>query len=219
MTVLVTIGPTQEPLDAMRILTNRSSGELGTLLAIALAEQGHRVIALRGTGSTTPIDMLRHDRIRPHHFTTTGDLRMALEGISAEGGIHAVFHAAAVSDFYLPGAGEGKIPTSAGTLTLTLEPTPKLLPGMRGWFPGAAITGWKFEAGGSRDQALAAGRTQISTCSTDACVVNGPSYGEGFGLLSREEPLVHLNDRQALCSHLAEWVGQSGRDASRSTAG
>ena len=47
MNVLVTIGPTQEPLDAMRILSNRSTGELGTQLALTLAEAGHRVIALR----------------------------------------------------------------------------------------------------------------------------------------------------------------------------
>jgi phosphopantothenoylcysteine synthetase/decarboxylase len=204
MSVLVTIGPTQEPLDAMRLISNRSTGELGTLIAETLAARGHQVIALRGTGSTASPIPLANDKIRLIPFTTTEDLRQALEKLASETQINTVYHAAAVSDFYLPGAGTGKIPTKEGALTLTLEPTSKLLPNMRSWFPDARITGWKFEASGNKEEALAAGRAQISACTTDACVVNGPSYGEGFGLLSREGTLIHLADRNALCAHLAE---------------
>jgi len=204
MNVLVTIGPTQEPLDAMRLISNRSTGELGTRLALALAEAGHRVIALRGTGATASPKPLDHGQIRVIPFTTTEDLRLALEKLSTEEAIGAVFHAAAVSDFFLPAAGSGKIPSSGGSLTLTLEPTPKLLPMMKSWFPKARITGWKFEASGARDTALAAGRDQIAACDTDACVVNGPSYGEGFGLLSADGGLLHLADQQELCTHLGE---------------
>lgn len=204
MTVLVTIGPTQEPLDAMRLISNRSSGELGTKLSAELAKQGHTVIALRGIGATAPTTPLDRDNIRVLHFTTTEDLRRQLEKLGAEEKIDAIFHAAAVSDFYLPGAGAGKIPTSGGALTLTLEPTPKLLPLLRLWFPTARITGWKFEASGDRDAAVAIGRAQIAACHTDACVVNGPSYGEGFGVLSKTGEFTHLADRRALCSFLAE---------------
>ncbi len=203
MTVLVTIGPTQEPLDAMRLISNRSTGELGTRLAMALAEAGHRVIALRGTGATASPEPLDHGQIRVIPFTTTEDLRLALEKLSAEEAIGAVFHAAAVSDFFLPAAGSGKIPSAGGSLTLTLEPTPKLLPMMKCWFPKARITGWKFEASGERDTALAAGGDQIAACDTDACVVNGPSYGEGFGVLDASDGFTHLPDRPALCTHLA----------------
>jgi phosphopantothenoylcysteine decarboxylase/phosphopantothenate--cysteine ligase len=129
-----------------------------------------------------------------------------LEKLSKEEPVDAIFHAAAVSDFYLPGAGKGKIPTKEGSLTLTLEPTPKLLPLMREWFPKAVITGWKFEAGGDREETLTAGRTQIADCSTDACVVNGPSYGDGFGVLSKSGALTHLSDQSALCEFLAQKV-------------
>jgi phosphopantothenoylcysteine decarboxylase/phosphopantothenate--cysteine ligase len=204
MTVLVTIGPTQEPLDAMRLISNRSTGELGTKLSAELAKQGHTVIALRGIGATAPTTPLDRDNIRVLHFTTTEDLRRQLEKLGAEEKIDAIFHAAAVSDFYLPGAGAGKIPTSGGGLILALEPTPKLLPLLRGCFPAARITGWKFEALGDRDAAVAMGRAQIAACHTDACVVNGPSYGEGFGVLSKTGEFTHLADRRALCSFLAE---------------
>jgi phosphopantothenoylcysteine synthetase/decarboxylase len=204
MTVLVTIGPTQEPLDAMRLISNRSTGELGTLLAERFASLGHQVIALRGTGATVSLSRLSHDKIQVIPFTTTEDLRQSLENLARETQIDAVYHAAAVSDFYLLGAGTGKIPTKQGALTLTLEPTPKLLPKMRAWFPKARITGWKFEASANKEAAIAAGHTQIAECATDACVVNGPSYGEGFGLVSSRGEIVHVPDRDTLCTRLAE---------------
>lgn len=96
MIALVTIGPTQEPLDAMRLISNRSTGELGTLLAAMLAQRGHRVIALRGTGSTASADSLVHEHIRVVPFTTTEDLRAELENASRQEQVGAVFHAAAV---------------------------------------------------------------------------------------------------------------------------
>jgi phosphopantothenoylcysteine synthetase/decarboxylase len=206
MTILITIGPTQEPLDSMRLISNRSTGELGTLLATSLADHGDTIIALRGTGATASPIPLQRENVRVIPFTSTEDLRSCLEKLSKEEPVDAVFHAAAVSDFYLPGAGKGKIPTKEGSLTLTLEPTPKLLPLMREWFPKAVITGWKFEAGGDREETLTAGRTQIADCSTDACVVNGPSYGDGFGVLSKSGALTHLSDRSALCEFLAQKV-------------
>jgi phosphopantothenoylcysteine decarboxylase/phosphopantothenate--cysteine ligase len=203
MTILITIGPTQEPLDSMRLISNRSTGELGTLLATSLADLGHTVIVLRGIGATAPSTPLERDSIRVLPFTTTEDLRRQLEKLGAEEKIDAIFHSAAVSDFYLPGAGAGKIPTSGGALTLTVEPTPKLLPLMRGWFPAARITGWKFEASGDRDAAVAMGRAQIAACHTDACVVNGPSYSEGFGVLTKAGELANFLDKSELCAHLA----------------
>ena len=204
MTILITIGPTQEPLDAMRLISNRSTGELGTLLAATLADQGHTIIALRGTGTTTSPSSLERENIRVISFTTTEDLRSCLEKLSKEGSIDAIFHVAAVSDFSLLGAGKGKIPTSEGSVTLTLKPTPKLLPCMWEWFPSAIITGWKFEAEGGREKALAAGRNQIVACNTDYCVMNGPSYGEGFGVLGKNGELTHLANRETLCAYLVE---------------
>ena len=203
MTILITIGPTQEPLDSMRLISNSSTGDLGTRIALSMAEAGHRVIALRGTGSTAePAELTRRcARVIP--FTSTEDLRSCLEKLSKEEQVDAVFHAAAVSDFYLPGAGTGKIPTKQGSLTLTLEPTPKLLPHMREWFPSAVITGWKFEAAGAKESALLTASSQMESCRTDACVVNGPSYGEGFGVLGKNGELTHLADREALCVFLA----------------
>lgn len=209
-TCIVTIGPTREPLDAMRLISNRSTGELGTLLALTLKQSGHPVIALRGLGSTADPMPMSEAGVRVIPFDTTEELQRALQGLSCEQVRGGLFHTAAVSDYFLPGAGSGKIPTSSGSLTLTLEPTPKLLPRMKDWFPEAAIIGWKFEAGGTREEALAAGGRQITACGTLACVVNGPSYGEGFGILRTGAEPIHCHDRNGLCHRLAEMFA-SGR--------
>ena len=206
MTILITIGPTQEPLDAMRLISNRSTGDLGTRIALSMVAAGHRVIALRGTGCTAESAELASKCARVIPFTSTEDLGSCLQKLSKEETIEAIFHAAAVSDFHLPGGGSGKIPTSGGSVTLTLEPTPKLLPRLREWFPNALITGWKFEAGGTKEDALLAASTQIAKCSTDACIVNGPSYGEGFGVLGKSGKLSHFYDRSTLCVFLAQKV-------------
>lgn len=204
MNVLITIGPTQEPLDAMRILSNRSTGTLGTQLALSLASEGHFVIIFRGTGATAETSELIKLGVQIIPFTTTEDLRCLFEKISKTEQIDTVFHVAAVSDFYLPSAGSGKIPTSDGALTLTFEPTPKLLPLLRGWFPTAQIFGWKFEASRDKENAIALGRNQIANNQTDACVLNGPSYGEGFGFLEKEKEIHHLSNGKCLCNFLTE---------------
>ena len=203
-TCVVTIGPTREPIDSMRLISNRSTGELGTQLALQLKENGHPVIALRGLGSTANPEPLQEAGVRVIPFDTTRELQEALENISREQVRGTLFHTAAVSDYFLPGAGPGKIPTAEGTLPLKLEPTPKLLPRMREWFPEAGVIGWKFEAQGHRDDALAAGMRQITACGTRACVVNGPAYGNGFGVLRPSGEIQHLPDRRALCKYLAQ---------------
>lgn len=209
MTILVTIGPTQEPLDAMRLISNRSTGELGTELALTLASAGHQVIALRGTGATANFSELQQAAVQIIPFTTTEDLRRALEQTSArKPQIDAIFHAAAVSDFYFSEAPTGKIPTNDAPLTLTLKPTPKLLPLLRDWFPSARIIGWKFEASGEKASAISRASSQIENSHTDACVVNGPSYGEGFGFLSKNGAILHLADREALCGFLCNFLSE-----------
>ena len=91
-----------------------------------------------------------------------------------------------------------KIPTREGKLLVELAPTPKILPELRAWFPQARIVGWKFEADGARADALNAARQQITECHTDACVVNGPAYGEGFGVLLSNNKAAHLPHAPAL---------------------
>ena len=195
MNCIVTAGPTVEPLDDVRRLTNFSTGRLGTELANFLTAHGHQVTLLIGEAATYAGEC--HARIIIT-FSTTADLQAKLKSYSREK-VEAIFHAAAVSDFAFGkiftrnAAGElqafkpsKKIPTREGNLFVELAPTPKIIAGLRGWFPRTRIFGWKFEADGGRASALRAAQKQLADCATDFCVANGPAYGKGFGLIGRD---------------------------------
>ena len=213
MHCIVTAGPTYEPIDQVRRLTNHSTGQLGTGLAKRLAADGHEVTLLRGR-SATHTEM--PEGIGLQQFKTTADLAEKLERLArAESGAGAVFHAAAVSDFavgqifrraddgQLNPLNAGKLSTRDGDLLLELKPTPKIIASLREWFAEALLVGWKYEVDGDRDSALGQGQTQIVENQTNGCVVNGPSYGNGFGWLSNDHPAEHLADKAELFNKLA----------------
>jgi phosphopantothenoylcysteine decarboxylase/phosphopantothenate--cysteine ligase len=215
MNCVVTAGPTYEPLDEVRRLTNFSTGRLGTELANYLTARGHNVTLLIGETSVYLGD--RKAR-RVETFSTTADLRAKLKSLSAKK-VDAIFHAAAVSDFsfgrvFEPNDGgklseikdAKKISTRRGKLLVELLPTAKIIGELRGWYPKTKIVGWKFEADGSRADALTAAQKQIAECSTDLCVVNGPAYGEGFGLVGGKGAPGHLPNPPVLFDTLEKFA-------------
>jgi phosphopantothenoylcysteine synthetase/decarboxylase len=210
MRVIVTCGPSFEPIDGVRRLTNFSTGELGLLLAAALGHAGHEVICLKGDGAVSHVDP---GGARVIGFSTNADLLERLRELGA-GGAGVVFHAAALCDYRVKsvrgddGANlkAGKIPSRAGELTLTLEPAVKLLPELRGIFPTAKLTGWKYEMDGTPADAVAKAREQLAACGTNACVVNGAAWGAGFGFVEPGCEVVAIDDKPALCAFLAGWA-------------
>lgn len=216
MNCVVTAGPTFEPLDEVRRLTNFSTGRLGTELANYLVECGHTVTLLVGQAATCAEPRLAQV---VEQFATTADLEHRLESL-ASSSPDAVFHAAAVSDFkfgkiwtrstngQLIELQSGKLPTRAGELLAELIPTPKLLGRLREWFPRARLVGWKYEVEGNRDQALEQAAVQLRENHTDACVANGPAYGDGFGLATVAIAHRHFADRPALFAALERFAAK-----------
>lgn len=200
MNCIVTAGPTFEPLDRARRLTNFSTGRLGTGLAVHLASCGHQVALFLGEQSTCHPPTAGVD-VRP--FTTTASLLQSLTAVATRE-VDAVFHAAAVSDFAfgkvwsrsakgaLTEIASGKYSTRSGSLLAELVPTPKIIRQLRSLFRTALIIGWKYEVEGTQGAAIEAALGQLEECATDACVVNGPAYGEGFALVQKGTSPVHL---------------------------
>lgn len=211
MRVVVTCGPSYEPIDEVRRITNFSSGELGILLTNQLVKAGCQVVCFKGVGATSP-ERVIGARVVP--FATNDHLRTALEEVEQREKIGAVFHTAALCDYRVKSVhtSDGvevaapKIPSRTGDLTLTLGPAAKLIHELRDLFPVSRIVGWKFDLIGSRADALAAAIRQIHESRSDACVMNGAAYGAGFGFLEPQQKPVHLADKQALCAHLARWA-------------
>jgi len=215
MNCLVTAGPTFEPLDDVRRLTNFSTGRLGVELADFLMARGHAVTLLLGESATWP-GACRAQSVK--RFSSTADLRSQLQALRRKK-VDAIFHAAAVSDFTFGrmftrddegrlrrfAATRKKLSTRGGSLLVELVPTPKLIAGLRGWFPRARLVGWKFEVDGARTGALRAARRQLADCATDACVANGPAYGKGFGLVTASGQ-VHLANKPKLFAALEKML-------------
>ena len=209
--VIITAGPSYAPLDSVRRLTNSSTGELGTRLAEAFAGHGHRVLCLRGEGSTFASPLWG---VEVAAFSTNDNLQKQLERIVAREEVNFIFHAAALTDFTVsevtgadgaPLVGE-KLSSRAGPLHLTLEPAPKLLAGLRKLFPASILIGWKYEIDGPPQAVMEKGRAQMDEYLTDACVLNGRAYGPGFGVISRTGEKAHLPNKAALARFLVEWA-------------
>ena len=119
-TVLLTAGPTQEDLDPVRFLTNRSSGRMGYAVAEAAAQRGAKVILVTGpTALDTPAGVTRVN-VR----SASEMLHSVEENFSAA--TIAIF-AAAVADYRPADAASQKIKKTAGDITLRLEPNPDIL--------------------------------------------------------------------------------------------
>ncbi|HOW67661.1 MAG TPA: phosphopantothenoylcysteine decarboxylase [Candidatus Paceibacterota bacterium] len=214
MKCLITAGPTFEPLDQVRRLTNFSTGTLGSKLANHLVARGHQVLLLLGQASSCRVELQAQEL---EHFTTTDDLRQRLCRRQNQG-VEAVFHAAAVSDFAfgrisrrtpdgnLQDVAAGKISTSEGPLLAELLPTPKLIEYFRDWFPDACLVGWKYEVDGAHDTVIMQARRQIARCRTNACVANGPAYGPGFCLVGSDGSARPLPDAKTLFEALEHSV-------------
>ena len=211
MRIVITSGPSYEPLDKVRRLSNFSTGELGTLLAETFAAAGHGVVCFRGEASTFspplwPVEVVP--------FTTNECLQAGLQKMQAREGVNMVFHAAALCDYRVReirdeqglAVGREKMSSRGGELQVTLEPAPKLIASLRRLFPASILVGWKYELDGTAAELVALGRRQMEQCLTDACVLNGHAYGRGFGLIARSSEQTHLPDKLALCRFLLDWA-------------
>jgi phosphopantothenoylcysteine decarboxylase/phosphopantothenate--cysteine ligase len=119
-TVLVTAGPTEEPVDPVRFLSNRSSGKMGYAVAEAAAARGARVILISG-----PVHLSAPAGVSVVNVRTAEEMRAAVLAHLSEASI--IVKAAAVADFRVKNPSAGKIKKSGAGLTLELELNPDIL--------------------------------------------------------------------------------------------
>ncbi|HEX3443406.1 MAG TPA: phosphopantothenoylcysteine decarboxylase [Chthoniobacterales bacterium] len=206
MRVLITAGPSSEPIDEVRVITNRSTGELGTVLADAMARAGHTVEMLLGQAATFEWSGARL-------FATNDDLELLLTKIFQPETVDIVFHVAALADFRV-GRVEinrtrqliPKIASDAGPVWLELVPRSKLIANLRTYFPNARLVGWKYEHGITRDELLSEADRQIRQYRTNACVVNGRAFGVGFGVCTSAGLIATCDSKPLLAEFFVRWI-------------
>lgn len=168
-TLLITAGPTREPIDPVRYLGNRSSGRMGYALAEAALRRGAKVILISGPTQLKPPGVAEVVQVQ-----TAKEMRDAVMANLERSTM--IIKAAAVADFTVRQAAEQKIKRS-GNLSLELEPTPDILKEVAAHKNGRLVVGFAAETQNGLENA----RKKLESKSLDAIVLNDVSQpGIGF---------------------------------------
>jgi phosphopantothenoylcysteine decarboxylase/phosphopantothenate--cysteine ligase len=180
-TVLVTAGPTHEPIDPVRFVGNRSSGKMGVAIAAEAHARGAHVTLILGPGTVeAPVG------VEVVRIETAEQLRDAVLARAADA--DAIVMAAAVADFRPKAAADEKLKKDRGVPELLLEPTPDVLAelGARRR-AGQVLVGFAAETGDVEES----GRLKLRRKGADLVVANLIGReGTGFGSDTNEAAIL-----------------------------
>jgi phosphopantothenoylcysteine decarboxylase/phosphopantothenate--cysteine ligase len=192
--IVVSAGPTWEPIDPVRFIGNRSSGTMGFALAREALGRGAHVTLVVGPGTVPPPE---GPVLVP--VTTAEEMREAV--LTAAGRADAVIMAAAVADFRPERAAEGKLKKEGGPPELRLVPTPDILRDLARDRGGAILVGFAAET----SDVMEAGRAKLRDKGVDLLVVNEVGReGTGFGSITDEAAI--LSGREGEETPLRTWT-------------
>jgi phosphopantothenoylcysteine decarboxylase/phosphopantothenate--cysteine ligase len=188
-TLLVTAGPTEEPIDPVRFLSNRSSGRMGFAIARAARLRGARVILVSGPSALPAPSGVKSIPIR-----TAVEMREAvLENMPL---VSVLVMAAAVSDYRPKTASSGKIKKDQAELTLSLELNPDILREAGQRKEKRLLIGFAAET----ESLLANARKKLAEKNLDLIVANDVGRpGAGFAV---DTNIVKLIDRSGKIEEL-----------------
>jgi len=178
--VLISAGPTQEPLDPVRYITNRSSGKMGYALAEAAAARGARVILVSG-----PVHIPVPPGVEIVDVRSAHEMRDAIVGRMDEASI--IIKSAAVADYHVANVSPNKIKKTATRLSLDLDPTPDILAEVGARKGARLLIGFAAET----NDMVAEARRKMQTKKADMVVGNFVNVaGTGFESDLNEVTLV-----------------------------
>jgi len=197
--VLITCGPTQVPIDDVRVISNQSTGQLGHFIAQRLQKAGAKVTLLEGA-VRNPIKM---KSIRVIGFTFYKELLNCIQR-ELKKKYDIMIHAAAVSDYQLKKTYPKKLSSGLAELNLQLVPTIKIIDRIKKWAPNIFLVGFKLEDGINRQSAEQITHRLFKQSRCDLVVVNtitGNTY-HGFILNRRYKILAEANSRPSMSARL-----------------
>jgi phosphopantothenoylcysteine decarboxylase/phosphopantothenate--cysteine ligase len=187
--VLITAGPTQEPLDPVRYLTNRSSGKMGYALARMAMLRGAKVTLVSGETALEKPMFVETVSVR-----TAEEMFRAVEARFEEADL--IVMAAAVADFTPEEVAENKIKKKDGPLTLTLGRTQDILQYLGAHRrPGQVIVGFAMES----ENLLENSRAKLEKKNVDMiCANDVKQAGAGFQVDTNVLTLITKEDTRQL---------------------
>lgn len=187
--VMVTSGPTHEPIDPIRFIGNRSSGKMGASIALELANRGANVCFITGPVSSLP----NHNNIEVVSVKTAQQMYQA--AVQEFPNCNAAILAAAVADFTTREVASQKIKREGNKLTIELEPTKDIakklgeIKSRNQYLIGFALETENLEENAKR---------KLESKNLDFIVLNSPSdEGAGFEVDTNKITILHRDGRSA----------------------
>ncbi len=186
-TVLITAGPTREKIDAVRFLSNRSSGKMGYALAQAATEAGFRVVLVSGPTALTP-----PEGVALIDVESAAEMARAVHRLAPSARL--IIMAAAVADYRPLTAVDYKLKKLPGKLVLELERTEDILQSLgQRKRPGQVLVGFAAET----DDLLANAQGKLERKNLDWIAANDVrSAVSGFGVDTNAITLLSRDGRQ-----------------------
>ncbi len=186
--VFLTTGPTREPIDSVRFISNRSSGKMGYALARAAQLMGAEVTVVSGPTALPPL------RGTAWHEVQTAE-QMLAASLDHAAGADWIFGLAAVADYRPLDPAESKLRRSTEDLTLTLTPNPDIIATLTRHFPTARTVAFAAEPGTDPSYA----REKLDRKGVYAIAMNDISSPE-VGFESDENELTLIRKDRGLTS-------------------
>ena len=188
--ILITAGSTSEDIDAVRYITNKSSGKTGVWLAEEAFARGADVTLIRGNTTVEPVYPVKDVKVR-----TAKDM---LDAIKSNINVDVVIHTAAVSDFTVEKQDE-KI-SSDNRINLELTLATKILEKIKDLNKNVFLIGFKAEYKKSKDELIEAAFKKLQLAKADLIVVNDVGKENcGFGTDTNE---IYIIDADKKIKHV-----------------
>ncbi|MEG1980464.1 MAG: bifunctional phosphopantothenoylcysteine decarboxylase/phosphopantothenate--cysteine ligase CoaBC [Victivallaceae bacterium] len=211
MRILITAGPTREAIDAVRFITNHSSGKMGFALAEAAQAMGHEVVLIAGPVNLTPPLVYQYIPV-----VSAAEMAQAVHANAPSAQV--IIMSAAVADYRPAQPIRGKMKKKSGPLTLELERTEDILQSLgAAKQPGQILLGFAAES----ENLLAYAQDKLIRKNLDFIAANDISVPDrGFGaeqneitLLGRDGScrVLPLQDKKVLASALLKLILPAGK--------
>lgn len=211
----MTAGPTWVRIDAVRHISNLSSGRTGLLIARLAADRGAAVTVLLGPGRALPSREDR-ERMRIVDLVSFDDLHAAVREHVGSRGYDAMIHSAAVSDYRPVSEERGKLPSGEEELVLRLRPTPKIVDEVKELDPSILLVKFKLEVGRSEEELRRIARESRARSRAELIVANdlemmSPDRHRAY-LLDESGVLAQVDTTADLAARLLDEVAARLRD-------
>lgn len=187
MKVLITLGPTREPIDEIRFITNASSGKMGSMLAKEAISRGYETTIVSG-----PVNISLPDKAKILPVRTAGEMiETSLNELRSS---YDIFISTAAIADYSPEFREGKIKSGTRDIRIKLMPNPKLTRLARENFPNLFIVAFKAEYNVSADKLAESAHLKLKREDLNLVIANDIKKC-GFGSDMIEVYLVNKEGR------------------------